>query len=167
MGEYEAGLAQREKLIDVGLLRFHNVYGPCCEMSPEKSQVIPALIRKALNYPSEPFVVWGSGRQRRAFVFVEDAVDALISVAEKGINQGVIQIGPGHSESIEEIARSIVRLVGKDIDIQFDCSRPEGDTDRVADYSRAERILNWSPQTDILTGLSNTIAWCRSRLRSD
>lgn len=166
MGEYEAELAQREQLIDVGLLRFHNVYGPCCEMSPEKSQVIPALIRKALNYPLEPFVVWGSGRQRRAFVFVEDAVDALIAVAETGMNKGVIQIGPSYSVSIEEIARSVVSLVGKDIDIQFDCTKREGDTDRTADWTRAHRILNWSPRTDILTGLSVTIEWCRQRLQA-
>lgn len=167
MGEYEAELALREQLIDVGLLRFHNVYGPCCEMSPEKSQVIPALIRKALRHPLEPFVVWGSGKQRRAFVFVEDAVDALIAVAERGMNQGVIQIGPSYSVSIEEIARTIVSLVGKDIEIQFDLTKPEGDTDRTADWSRAQRILDWSPKTDILSGLSTTLEWCRKRLRAD
>ena len=51
MGEYECELAQKEGNIEIGILRLHNVYGPPCEMSPEKSQVIPALCRKAINYP--------------------------------------------------------------------------------------------------------------------
>lgn len=166
MGEYECQLAQRESLIQIGILRFHNVYGPCCEMSPEKSQVIPALIRKALNHPHEPFVVWGSGNQRRAFVFVEDVVDALVSVVERGMNQGVIQIGPDYSESIADIARAIVALTKKEIPIHFDISKPEGDTDRAADWSKAKRILDWSPRTDIMTGLAATLQWCCQRLHA-
>lgn len=161
MGEYECQLAQREKLIEVGILRFHNVYGPCCEMSPEKSQVIPALIRKALNYPREEFIVWGSGNQRRAFVYVEDVVAALVSVVESGMNQGVIQIGPDRSDSIREIAEAIVALVGKEIPIRFDPSQPEGDTDRTADWSKAKRLLGWSPRTEIRSGLAQTLQWCR------
>jgi GDP-D-mannose 3', 5'-epimerase len=164
MGEYECQLAQNENLIDVGLLRFHNVYGPCCEMSPEKSQVIPALIRKALCYPDEEFVVWGSGNQRRAFVYVADIIEALVSVVESGMNQGVIQIGPGHSESIREIAEVIVNIVGGNIPMRFDATRPEGDTDRTADWSKAKRVLGWEPRTDIREGLSKTIEWCRTQL---
>lgn len=166
MGEYECGLAQKEGLIDVGLLRFHNVYGPCCEMSPEKSQVIPSLIRKALRYPSEEFVVWGSGRQRRAFVFVQDAVDALVSVVERGMNQGAIQIGPDRSDSIADIAQIVVSLVGKAIPILFDTSKPEGDTDRTADWSKAKAILGWFPNTDVRSGLTQTIQWCERHLGS-
>ena len=76
MGEYECELAQKSTDINIGILRLHNVYGPPCEISPEKSQVIPALCRKAINYPKEKFIVWGSGEQRRAFLFVDDVIDA-------------------------------------------------------------------------------------------
>ncbi len=160
MGEYECELAREEKLIDVGILRFHNVYGPPCELSPEKSQVIPALCRKAAKYPAEPFIVWGSGQQKRAFVHVDDVIDALIAVREKGLNQGVIQIGPAQSNSIREIAETIVRISGKNISIQYDLSKPEGDKDRTADFSKATRILGWSPRVDLQTGLERTYRWC-------
>lgn len=161
MGEYECELAQKEGLIDVGILRFHNVYGPKCDMSPETSQVIPALIRKALNYPDEKFVVWGSGNQRRSFVFMDDVIEALIFVLEKGMGKGVIQIGSDKSISIREIAELIVQLTGKDIPVEFDTSRIEGDLDRAADWSKAKRILNWEPKTDIRSGLHKTIQWCK------
>jgi GDP-D-mannose 3', 5'-epimerase len=164
MGEYHAELAMNEGLMEVGLLRFHNVYGPHCEMSPAKSQVIPSLLRKALRYPLEPFDVWGSGRQRRAFVYVSDAVDALVAVVERGMNRGVIQIGPDYSTSIREIAEEVVRVSGKNIRIHFDTSRPEGDLDRAADYAKARELLDWAPRVSIAQGLAQTYAWCAAQL---
>ncbi|CAE6766972.1 NAD-dependent epimerase/dehydratase family protein [Nitrospira defluvii] len=164
MGEMGCDLARKEKLLDIGILRFHNVYGPHCEMSPEKSQVIPSLIRKAIRYPDEEFVVWGSGKQRRAFVFVSDIVDALVSVATKGMNRGVIQIGPDYSTSIKEIAERVCAISGKQIDIRFDTSKPEGDVDRAADWTRARTLLDWSPKTSIQEGLEQTYAWCERQI---
>lgn len=160
MGEYECELAMKEDLIDVGILRLHNVYGPPCEISPEKSQVIPALCRKACEYPGEPFVVWGSGSQKRAFVYVDDVVAAFLAVMQKGMGQGVIQIGPGKSTSIAYIAEKIIEISGKDINIQFDQTKPEGDKDRIADWSKAQRILGWRPATSIEEGLEKTYNWC-------
>jgi len=164
MGEYECGLAQEEGLLNVGILRLHNVFGPRCELSPDRSQVIPALIRKAINYPNEPFIVWGSGKQRRAFVYVEDVVDALVSVREKGMNRGTIQIGPSSSVSVSEIAQKIVSLSGKSITIEYDTTRREGDVDRTADWTRAREILGWTPTTSIDEGLRKTYQWCETYL---
>lgn len=164
MGEYEAELAQKESELQVGILRLHNVYGTPCELEPEKSQVIPALCRKAVMSPDEEFVVWGSGEQRRAFVHINDVVDALELVINKGMNKGPIQIGPSESISIKEIAEKIVALSGKDITIQYDTSRPEGDIDRTADWTKAREILGWRPMTNIDNGLEETFAWVRRKL---
>jgi nucleoside-diphosphate-sugar epimerase len=164
MGEYECGLAQREKGINMGILRLHNTYGPRCDFSPERSQVIPSLMRKAIRYPAEPFTVWGSGNQRRAFVYVDDVVEALVSVVERGMNRGPIQIGPGASVSIREIAETIASLSGKGMEIRYDTDRQEGDTDRYADWSKAREILGWSPKADMKTGLRRTYDWMKSQL---
>jgi GDP-D-mannose 3', 5'-epimerase len=164
MGEYECQLAEKEGLLDVGILRLHNVYGPKCDMSAETSQVIPALIRKAISYPDEKFIVWGSGKQRRAFVYIDDVVDALVAVCEKGIGQGVIQIGPDKSVSIGEIAKLIVEISRRDVPIEFDTSKMEGDLDRTADWSRAARVLGWRPRIGIKTGLEKTYLWCEKNI---
>lgn len=164
MGEMGCDLALAEKLLRVGLLRFHNVYGPHCEMSPEKSQVIPALIRKAIRHPAEDFIVWGSGNQRRAFVFVQDVVDALVAVVEKGLDKGAIQIGPDFSTSIREIAERVRSISGRDIPLQFDTSKPEGDVDRAADWSKARDVLGWAPRVGIQEGLERTYEWCAREL---
>ena len=167
MGEYECELAQKEGKIETGILRLHNVYGPPCEMSPEKSQVIPSLCRKVINYPNEEFVVWGSGEQRRAFLYVEDVVDAIQAMLIKGMNNGVIQIGPNESHSIADIAKKIVKLSGKDISIKFDNSKPEGDKDRSADSSKAEKIIGWTQKISIDEGLNLTYQWAISNLREN
>lgn len=164
MGEYEAELAFETGKINVGILRLHNVYGPPCELDPDKSQVIPALCRKAILYPKEPFIVWGSGNQRRSFVYIDDIIDALVDVRTRGMNKGVIQIGTDHSDSIADIAKKIMSISGKDINIQFDLDKPEGDVDRAADCSKAKQILDWSPKVSIDKGLEKTYEWCLREL---
>jgi len=164
MGEYECELALKSNDINVGILRFHNVYGPPCELSFEKSQVIPALCRKAIRYPNEEFIVWGSGKQRRAFLYVDDAVKGILLMLEKGMNKGVIQIGPSESNSISEIAKEIIKISGKDIKIRFDLAKPEGDRDRAADTSKAKSILGWKHKVDLEEGLQNTFVWALKEL---
>ena len=159
MGEYECGLAEKEGRIATVVLRLHNVYGPGCDTSIDRSQVIPALCRKAIEYPDRQFVVWGSGTQKRAFIYVDDVVDAIILSMDKGIAKGVIQIGPTVSHSISDIAEHIIRISGKDIEMQFDPSRAEGDKDRMADNSKAYTVLGWSPTVEIQTGLLKTYQW--------
>jgi nucleoside-diphosphate-sugar epimerase len=166
MGEYECELAQKEANIQIGVLRLHNVYGSPCEISVEKSQVIPALCRKAINYPAEDFIVWGSGNQRRAFLHVDDVVDGIVATLEKGMNKGVIQIGPGKSHSIADIAKRIVRLSGKEIKIKFDPSKPEGDKDRTADSTKAREILGWQQKVSLDDGLQHTFTWASKYLKN-
>lgn len=164
MGEYEIELATKEGLIDSSILRLHNVYGFPSEISPERSQVIPALCRKAAAFPHEDFVVWGSGQQKRAFIYVADVVTALVKTLDSPRNRGPIQIGPSESTSIAELARKIIAISGKDIVARFDESKPEGDTDRIGDTSKAREILGWEPSVDLDSGLRSTYQWVASRI---
>jgi GDP-D-mannose 3', 5'-epimerase len=164
MGEYEALLMEKEVGIPVSILSLHNVYGSPCDFDKEKSQVIPSLIRKAIAYPSEPFVVWGSGNQGRAFVHTDDVVDALIRAIPDGFGHGVIQVGPNYCASIREIANIISDISGKNIDIQYDLSRPEGDQGRCADYTKAKNLLGWEPRVDLVEGLRDLYNWIEKRV---
>ena len=134
MGQLEIGFLEKETGIPCCTLQFHNVYGSPCDYG-ERSQVIPALIRKAINYPNEEFNVWGSGKQGRAFIHVNDIVDALVLALEKGWGNDWIQIGPSVCTSIREIAEAVIRISGKDITPFYDITKPEGDKARSADYS--------------------------------
>lgn len=164
MGEYEASLAQKSKEINVGLLRFHNVYGPGVSVEQTRSQVIPSLIYKAIQFPKDPFIVWGSGNQYRDFVYIDDIVNALLLVAEKGMNLGLIQIGSERATTIRELAETIIKISGKSISPVYDTSKPEGDRGRVAICERAHELLGWYSQMDLTTGLSATYEWITNQL---
>lgn len=166
-GELLCHYAAESSDTQMGVVRFHNVYGPNCELDPAKSQVIPALIRKAIMYPKEEFVVWGSGAQRRAFVYVDDAVEGLVRMVERGMGQGTIQLGPDFSTSIREIAEQAVAASGRSIEIKFDVTKPEGDVDRAADWTKAKDILGWEPTIGIEEGIRRTYAWCEEVLQKE
>jgi len=165
MGEYEALLAEKEGRIRLGLLRFHNVYGPGSVYSAEMSQVIPSLIRKAINYPREPFIVFGNGSQYRDFVYIDDIIEALLLVAEKGIGRGLIQIGTEKPVTISEVAETVVTVSGKQIPIVFDESGPTGDRGRIADCALAREVLGWKPKTDFRRGIENLYGWIAEKIR--
>lgn len=165
MGEYEAELAQKTGRLNVGLLRFHNVYGPGASFETSRSQVLPSLILKAINYPEQPFIVWGSGKQYRDFVYIDDIIEALVLVAEKGMNRGAIQIGSEKATTIREAAETIVKISGKPIELRFDTSKPEGDHGRIAICDKAREILGWRPKTDLETGLRNSYEWIYKQVR--
>ena len=139
MGEYEIELANKYGLIDTCILRFHNVYGPPCDINPSTSQVIPALCRKIIESNNSYLEVWGTGEQRRTFVYVDDAVDAIMLGIKNGFNKGVIQIGSHKSESIKNIAKTLVKISNKQTKIIFDKSKPNGDMDRVPNLMKSKK----------------------------
>ena len=166
MGEYECELYSRTGMLDASILRLHNVYGPNSDLSPQKSQVIPATIRKAILYPDEDFVIWGNGEQSRAFMYVSDIVDALILSMEKGVNKGPIQIGNQTKTTINEIADRVIEISGKNIEKKHDLTKPVGDLGRAADCSLAEEVLGWKPKVGLDEGLRRTYEWAEQFLKS-
>ncbi len=164
MGQYETELLEKETGIPTCTLMFHNVYGAPCDFGA-RSQVIPALIRKAINYPEEAFNVWGSGEQGRAFIHVDDIVNAICLALEKGMGQGTIQIGPSVCTSIKDIAETVVNISGKDIPIFYDITKPEGDKARSADFSKAQSILGWEPKMPLREGLQKQFQWIENQLQ--
>ena len=119
-GELQTELYGKETQMQTGVLRFHNVYGAPTDFSPNRSQVIPSLIAKAILYPVQDFVVLGSGSQGRSFVHVDDIVNGIVLMMEKGMSNGAIQLGTNYCTT--RYARQIYRDPGKsdqhDPDIQ-------------------------------------------------
>jgi GDP-D-mannose 3',5'-epimerase len=167
IGEYEADLVKNKTKMNVGILRAHNVYGPNSVYDNYSGQVIPSLIRKCVLYPQEDFIIWGSGKQYRDFIFVDDVVDALILMTEYGMNKGVIQVGSGKPTTIKELAELIVKISGKKIDIKFDLNKQEGDKGRVANIQKAKKILNWQPKIDLYTGLQKVYHWIEEKINEN
>lgn len=164
MGQLEIGYLERETEIPCCTLMFHNVYGTPTDFG-ERSQVIPALIRKAVNYPNEKMTVFGSGEQGRAFVHVNDIVESIMLALEKGWGHGHIQIGPSFCTSVKEITEKIVEISGKEITPFYDKTKPEGDKARCADYTKAKEILRWEPKVSLEDGLRESYSWIEKQIK--
>lgn len=167
IGQYETELLGKERNIKTCTLMLHNVYGSPCDYSPERSQVIPSLIRKAINFPTENFIVWGSGKQGRAFVHVDDVVNGILLALDKGWGHGHIQLGPSICTSIKDIAETVVDISNKNIEINYDLSKPEGDKARSADFSKAKSILGWEPLVDLEKGLGEQYNWIEKQINCE
>lgn len=165
MGEYEAELAHKNNLINVGVIRSHNVYGPGATYDDKTSQVIPSLIKKAVLYPEKEFIVWGSGQQYRDFIYIDDLIESFIKVIDKGMGKGVIQVGSGVGTSIKELSNIINEISGKNIDINFDTTSFEGDKGRIGVIEKAKNIIDWAPSTPLKEGLIKTYKWINEEVK--
>lgn len=170
MGEYEASLIMPNAKLNIGINRLHNVYGPGMVYGKTGSQIIPSLIRKAIDCLSGAgeFEVWGSGQQYRDFIHVSDVVNGIWLTLQHGMNEGVIQLGTGRGVSVHSVASEIDKLsrrvFGHSCRIQWNSEMPEGDKGRVADFSKATRVLGWKPQVRFEDGLVGTFSWIAKKM---
>src|SRR5215212_4668531 len=139
-----------------------NLYGPDDNFDPESSHVIPALIKKcvdARDAGAPAIEVWGDGSASREFLYVDDAAEGLVAIAERYDSPEPINLGSGQEITIRDLIRLIAELTGYTGRIEFDPSKPNGQPRRCLDVSRAERELGFRARTDFRSGLRQTIAW--------
>ena len=137
-----------------------NLYGPGDQYHPEHSHVPAALIRrmheaKLAGAPS--VTIWGSGKPRREFLFVDDLADACVYLLKNYSDAGFLNIGTGKDMSIAEFARAIAETVGFKGDFKFDASRPDGAPQKLLDVSKLA-ALGWRARTDLRAGLAAAYA---------
>jgi len=144
-----------------------SLYGPGDNYHAENSHVIPALIRKLhhakVNKLSE-VEVWGSGRPRREFVFVEDMADAIFHIMNldrkqyKAHTQDMvshINVGFGDDITIKELSKLLVKIIGYKGKIKFNIEKPDGVFRKLLDSSLIES-LGWKASMSLENGLAIT-----------
>lgn len=151
-----------------------NLYGPGDNYHPENSHVIPALMRRfheAKRSGAEEVLIWGTGRPRREFLYVDDMAEASIYVmeaSEKTYRENTserlshINVGTGTDVTISEIAALISKVVGYRGRVAFDTSKPDGAPRKWLDVSRLSD-MGWRSGVNLEDGLNETYqSFCRS-----
>ncbi len=118
-----------------------NLYGPGDNFDLSTSHVLPALLRRfhdAKVQGQGEVVVWGSGRPRREFLYVDDMADACIFVMQRHDGSEIVNIGCGEDVSIGELAQLIAEVVGYRGKIVFDASKPDGTPRKLLEVSRLQ-----------------------------
>ena len=140
-----------------------NLYGPGDNFDLETSHVLPALLRKvheAHEAQAQSVVVWGSGRPRREFLYVDDLADACVFALQHYDDGQPINVGWGWDLTIHELAQTIAHVVGFRGQFVFDQSKPDGTPRKVLDTSRLT-ALGWRPKVDLRSGIALTYDWFR------
>jgi len=151
----------RELKTEFHIVRFFNVYGP----GQQPQFVIPLFIRNALD--GKPLRVYGEGKQTRCFTYVDDAIDGVLTVLEKGKPGEAYNIGNDRQTTILELAKLVIKASGRDI-------KPElipfgGETRleqreinyRQPDISRM-KSLGWKPKIFVEEGVQKTLGWMKT-----
>lgn len=138
-----------------------NLYGPYDNYDLYSSHVIPALIAKAHSAKvgkNSDLVVWGTGKPRREFLYVDDLADALVFLLKHYSAEDHINIGVGYDITIGELAETIVNTVGVRERLQFDATKPDGAPQKLMDSSRL-LAMGWQPRVALQQGLEMTYTW--------
>jgi UDP-glucose 4-epimerase len=142
--------------IETVSLRIFNAYGPGQELPPSYPPVIPQLLRQAQTGGS--LVIFGDGTQTRDFVYVDDVVEALVLAATAtDVNRAVINVGSGQEVSINDLAASVARVLGKRANVLYNQEQSGGVSRLVADVRLAERLLGWRSHIVLEEGLRLTL----------
>jgi GDP-L-fucose synthase len=139
-----------------------NLYGPRDSFDLTSSHVIPALVRKfheAKVRGEQEIVAWGTGAPVRDFVYVEDAVEAILIAARRYSGPDLINISSGRPTTIRELAETVAELVGFQGRIRWDTSKPDGQMLKAFDVTRMRDWLGYTPPTSLEEGLRRTITW--------
>lgn len=163
--------------MDVRALMPTNLYGPYDTFDPLNSHVIPGLLwrmREAIQQKISKFEVWGTGTPMREFLYVDDLASAILEIlcisteqyrrhwssfSAPVFDEFFYNVGSDTEVSIGELVE-IIRTVTKfDGSIEHDLSKPDGTPRKKLDSSRLYRIIDWRPETSLVSGIEKTWEW--------
>jgi GDP-L-fucose synthase len=141
-----------------------NIYGINDNFHMENSHVIPGLIarmQEAIDQNASEFKIWGTGKPRREFLYVDDLASACVFLMQK--KDGLpdwLNVGTGTDISVADLASMIARLMGFKGRLTFDTTKPDGMMEKRLDVSRLFE-LGWRPQIGLEDGLKKSIEFYR------
>ena len=146
--------------LNTRIVRIFNTYGP--RMRLRDGRAVPAFMSQALR--NEDVTVFGDGTQTRSFCYVTDLVDGLLRLMDADTHDPV-NIGNPHEVTIEQIARTIIMLVGSTSMIVYRPLPVDDPKQRRPDITRAQTLLGWAPQIELEEGLLKTVDYFKSKVR--
>ena len=143
-----------------------NLYGPNDNFSEMDSHVIPALIHRmhiAKEQKHNKFLIWGTGKPLREFLYVDDLANCINEVIEQDIKEDLLNVGSGEEVSILQLSEIIKEVVGYEGVLSFDSSKPDGNPRKLLD-SKLINSYGWKPEISLQKGIENTYSWYKENI---
>jgi UDP-glucose 4-epimerase len=142
--------------------RLSNPYGEL--QNPDAKQGAVAVFLKNV-LQEKPITIWGTGEVVRDYIYIGDAISALISSVHYSPNKTdprIFNVGAGQGYSLNQLVDAMRDVIDAKIEVVYTAGRPEDVPVNVLDIKRAGEFLGWKPQVDLRDGLSRTWDWLKS-----
>jgi nucleoside-diphosphate-sugar epimerase len=160
-GELYGAVWHRLYGIETVGLRYFNVFGPRQDPKSEYAAVIPKFILWGLR--GEPLEVHGDGRQSRDFTYIDNVVDAnLLAARAPDVGGEVFNVGCGERTSLLEIVTRLEKILGRSLARRHTPPRAGDVPHTLADVSKGQRRLGYSPLVGFDEGLARTVQYFRT-----
>ncbi|MCX5980768.1 MAG: SDR family NAD(P)-dependent oxidoreductase [Nostocales cyanobacterium LacPavin_0920_SED1_MAG_38_18] len=139
-------------------LRYFNVYGPRMDIHGVYTEVLIRWMERIIA--EQPPLIFGNGEQKMDFVYIEDIARANILAAKADITDQVFNIASGIETSLNDLAHSLLKVMGSDLQPEYKPERKVNPVQRrLADVRKAKRLLNFEAQISLEEGLSRLVNW--------
>ena len=152
--------------LNVRIGRYHNIYGPEGTYDGGREKAPAALCRKIINAKlnnENNIEVWGDGQQTRSFLYIDDCIDATLSVFNSDFTD-VFNIGSEEQVSINQMIDIIEQIADYTVERKYDLSKPKGVRGRSSNNNFINSNINWSPKYTLKMGLEKTYNWIHQSL---
>jgi len=150
--------------LPVRIARFHNIYGTHSTYKGGQEKFPAAVCRKVAEAPDGgSIILWGDGKQRRSYLWVDDCCDAFYRLTQGDFSDPV-NIGTDRSIGVDELAYIVMNIADKHLTIEHDLTKPQGVRGRNADLTLVRKVLGWEPKVELEDGMYRLYKWIESRL---
>jgi UDP-glucose 4-epimerase len=148
--------------LDYAALRYFNVYGPRMDIYGLYTEVLIRWMERI--EAGQPPLILGDGTDTMDFVYTADIARANLLAAASDATDEVFNIGNGTETSLRGLAEMLIRVMGRDLELEFGPPRGvNAVTRRLADVSSAAERLGWKAEVDLEEGLTRLVAWWRAQ----
>lgn len=147
------------------VIRHTNVYGPYDKFDPAVSHVFAALMRKIVE-AKDSIEIWGDGEEGRDLLYIDDLIDFIEKAVQKQENKyELFNVGSGELVKIKNLATTIMNVLDKQLNIEYNSSKPTIPVNITLDYSKAKSLVAWEPKTSLATGIEKTHNWYKENIK--
>lgn len=148
--------------LDYVALRYFNVYGPRMDIYGVYTEVLIRWMERIAA--GQPPLIFGDGKQTMDFVYIEDIAKANILAAKADVSDEVFNVASGVETSLNDLAYSLAKVMGSDLKPEYGPERKVNPVQhRLADVSKAKRLLDFQTQVSLEEGLAHLVNWWREQ----
>ena len=152
--------------MDIKIARFHNIFSTECTYDGGREKFPAAICRKVAEAKNGDYIeIWGDGEQTRSFLWIDECLEGVERLMNSNYHEP-LNIGSDFMISINDMAKMVINISGKDLKLKHIESNALGVRGRNSDNTLIKEVLGWSPTQPLEDGLVRTYAWINQQVHN-